>query len=442
MPKEITTYKPTFNPAARTLNFGANDGTYANFAAYNGGVPLTLNKILAINNLTSNQFIYNCSDSALGGSLVGQVLTLTYNTSAMSAGDVLQVFYDVDVAATNAALENGGKLASINARDADVDYTGSVTPSTPLVINTEEKGTLGFEASGVWSGSVIVEGSIDGITYRPTTFVALTSGGISNNFSAPTAGQINTVAFDFIRFRSSTIASGSVNILATTSRLVSNVMLDNSLPAGSNTIGKVDVNNFPATQPISATSLPLPTGAATSAGVAAIVTALGSPMQVSGGSVNVSTLPSIPAGSNAIGSVMANAGTNLNTSALAVESGGNLAGINSNTSAINSKLPSLGQGIISTSLPVVLPAISNIATGQVAPTTSATLIANARTGRQSIAIVQNGTTPVYLGTSGVTSSTGILLTGTLGAAISLDYQGAIYAITASGTGSISFVETY
>jgi hypothetical protein len=41
--------------------------------------------------------------------------------------------------------------------------------------------------------------------------------------------------------------------------------ISGSLPAGSNAIGSVSVSNFPATQAISAASLPLPTGAATSA---------------------------------------------------------------------------------------------------------------------------------------------------------------------------------
>ena len=41
--------------------------------------------------------------------------------------------------------------------------------------------------------------------------------------------------------------------------------ISGSLPAGSNAIGSVSVSNFPATQPVSAVSLPLPTGAATSA---------------------------------------------------------------------------------------------------------------------------------------------------------------------------------
>ena len=101
-----------------------------------------------------------------------------------------------------------------------------------------------------------------------------------------------------------------------------------SAQSGSWSIG---INNFPATQPISAVSLPLPSGAATSAGLTTINTTLGSPMQNSGGSVQ------------------ANAGTNLNTSALALESGGHLA-------SLDSHLPAQGQALAAASLPVVLTA--------------------------------------------------------------------------------------
>jgi hypothetical protein len=85
----------------------------------------------------------------------------------------------------------------------------------------------------------------------------------------------------------------------------------------------VAVSNFPATQAISAVSLPLPTGAATSAlqttgntALGTINTTLGTPMQASGGSVT------------------ANAGTNLNTSLLALETGGNLASIKTDADTI------------------------------------------------------------------------------------------------------------
>ena len=89
-----------------------------------------------------------------------------------------------------------------------------------------------------------------------------------------------------------------------------------ALPAGSNAIGSVSVSNLPATQAISAASLPLPSGAATSAKQPALGTAgtpstdvitvqgiaSGTPQPVSG-TVAVSTLPALPAGANAIGSV-------------------------------------------------------------------------------------------------------------------------------------------
>ncbi len=64
-------------------------------------------------------------------------------------------------------------------------------------------------------------------------------------------------------------------------------------------------------------------------------------------------LPVTLGGTQAVsGSVTANAGTNLNTSALALESGGNLASVKSNTD----KIPSLGQALAASSVPVVLTA--------------------------------------------------------------------------------------
>jgi len=74
--------------------------------------------------------------------------------------------------------------------------------------------------------------------------------------------------------------------------------------------------------------------------------------------VSLATVPShevTNAGTFAVqasGTVTANAGTNLNTSALALESGGNLAAIKAKTDNI----PALGQALGSASVPVVLPA--------------------------------------------------------------------------------------
>lgn len=83
-------------------------------------------------------------------------------------------------------------------------------------------------------------------------------------------------------------------------------------------------------------------------------------------STNATGHVNIADGGNAItvdGSVTANAGTNLNTSALALEAGGNLAGVKTDTgtiaedtTSIDGKTPALGQALEAASVPVVLPA--------------------------------------------------------------------------------------
>ena len=61
---------------------------------------------------------------------------------------------------------------------------------------------------------------------------------------------------------------------------------------------------FQATQPVSATSLPLPTGASTAANQSTLITAVGSPMQQTGGTVGIA------AGTALVGSVEVTDGTN------------------------------------------------------------------------------------------------------------------------------------
>jgi hypothetical protein len=85
-----------------------------------------------------------------------------------------------------------------------------------------------------------------------------------------------------------------------------------------------------ATQPVSVASLPLPTGAATAAnqateisGLSAIISLLSDTLTVQGAVAVTGTF--WQATQPVSGTITANAGTNLNTSALALESGGNLA---------------------------------------------------------------------------------------------------------------------
>ncbi len=55
---------------------------------------LKLEGIQLITNLTTGTLIYQFNSVALGGTVTGDVLTLTYNTDAMSNSDRLQILYN------------------------------------------------------------------------------------------------------------------------------------------------------------------------------------------------------------------------------------------------------------------------------------------------------------------------------------------------------------
>lgn len=59
--------------------------------------------ILLITNVLNNQIVYNFADACVGGTVSGNVLTLTYDTTSMSDTDPLQIYYDD--AATNPSSE-------------------------------------------------------------------------------------------------------------------------------------------------------------------------------------------------------------------------------------------------------------------------------------------------------------------------------------------------
>jgi hypothetical protein len=55
---------------------------------------IDLKGLLLITNVTDNVIIYNFADSLKGGTVSGNIVTLTYDTSSMNGGDSLQIFYD------------------------------------------------------------------------------------------------------------------------------------------------------------------------------------------------------------------------------------------------------------------------------------------------------------------------------------------------------------
>jgi monoamine oxidase len=87
-------------------------------------------------------------------------------------------------------------------------------------------------------------------------------------------------------------------------------------------------------------------------------------------------------------------------------------------------------------------ASTNWSTSQVSVGSTPTLIAAARNGRNAVVVTNVGTTTVYLGGSSVSTSTGAYLAGAVGAAKVVPYSGAVYAVVAVGTQTVTVEELY
>jgi hypothetical protein len=70
-----------FNAVAKTITFNTTD-------------VITLEQLLVITNVTTNNIIYNFADPNAGGTIINNILTLDFNTTSMSNGDKLQIFLD------------------------------------------------------------------------------------------------------------------------------------------------------------------------------------------------------------------------------------------------------------------------------------------------------------------------------------------------------------
>lgn len=84
----------------------------------------------------------------------------------------------------------------------------------------------------------------------------------------------------------------------------------------------------------------------------------------------------------------------------------------------------------------------NLATGQGTATTDAGTIVAARASRRSLLVVNGSAVDIYLGGVALTAANGLLLTGTEGAAVGMDYTGAVLGITSSGSAVYSYAEIY
>jgi hypothetical protein len=269
---------------------------------------------------------------------------------------------------------------TVGFMDSRVDTVLSMDNSLSDLLNVDGKSVVGFTLTGTWSGIAQVQVTGNGINWSTlqtnnTVYNSITKTFASNgNITANGIYQIDCGGFKAVRLSSTSGGSGSAIISIRASNATSLVTFSNpnfnitgTLPAFAATptvnIGTaptiaVTGTFFPATQPISALSLPLPTGAATSAKQPALGTA-------GTASTDVITVQGIAGGvaQTITGTVTANAGTGtfaVSATTLPLPTGASTAALqttgNTTLSTINNKLPVLGQALATGSIPVVLTA--------------------------------------------------------------------------------------
>jgi hypothetical protein len=276
-----------FNATAKTVTFSSP-------------IPASQQQILAVLNITRNAWLYLPTNAAYGGTWASPVLTVTASTTGHANGDVLQILVDDGLASTaitaaalplptgaataakQPALGTAGTASSDVitvqgiANGTALPVAPNVTRSGGAIDSNTQRVTLATDGPGVAALT-----SIDSKTpASPATAALQTTGNtslssIDGKLPALTAGRVPVDIGASVEVSNDAgnplPVSGSVSITGTAA--VTGPLTDTQLRA---TAVPVSGTFWQATQPVSAASLPLPSGAATSAAQTTTNTSLSS----------------------------------------------------------------------------------------------------------------------------------------------------------------------
>lgn len=298
---------------------GVNYGSYTFNAAtkqitLSGVTNVNIKNFLLVINVTNNVVIYSPLIALKGGDVSGNVLTLDFDTTSMSNTDNLQVHYDLDgvidyttskVSVSSSVIPAG---ASTEATLLQVrDYLDTVeTKLASLITNTTG---LTLEATQIQVRDYLdtVETKLASLITNTTGLstevtLALAKTALDNIYTklqstiSVTQSGVWTVAISNPTTNPETgLAKDGTDITSPTAMPVGGVGIRGWLSAiWTKLNGSLAVTGtfFQATQPVSAASLPLPTGAATETTLSAVNTKLPSGLTVTAGKLQVE----LPAG--------------------------------------------------------------------------------------------------------------------------------------------------
>lgn len=135
--------------------FNANTGTVTFGDSLTG---LELQNVELITNVTTNTVIYQFNKSGFGGSLTGLILTLDYDTSAMSDSDDLQIFIEGDFirSDTNESIILLRRIAQLLSPIATQDSNQRQRVTVDIMPTVSVTGTVTSTVTGTLSAVTTV----------------------------------------------------------------------------------------------------------------------------------------------------------------------------------------------------------------------------------------------------------------------------------------------
>lgn len=130
---------------------------------------------------------------------------------------------------------------------ADATATGSITSTQSVSISTIGYATVAAQVTGTFTGTIFVEWSPDNVNWYNTTVAVIQTGALALTFTSAGAGTIQCSGAAAVRLRGGSVATGTAVVYLRANATTGNVMLDNPLPTGSNTIGAVNQASAPWT---------------------------------------------------------------------------------------------------------------------------------------------------------------------------------------------------
>ena len=363
----------------------------------------------------------------------------------------------------------------------------SVSPATSpaglaVKLNTDNSGNLKCAVTGAGSGGT---SSVDEAAFTAGTSAGTPAMGVITPSDTPSSGDLAVVALDGSRNLCVNVKAGSGSGLSVVDEASWTAGTSPFAPSGGvyndsataltsgqqgaerltpNRAAHANIRNNSGTelatlsnpvridptgtttQPVSAASLPLPTGAAKEAGgnLATVAANTGN-IPAQGQALAAASLPVVltalqvtaltpPA---AITNYAEETGGNLATIAGAVSSSkmqDNIAQLAGTAIAVNAGTSSAGTARVTQASAAVL----NV--GQISVGATATLILAANANRIRLIVTVQGATAIYYGGSGVTTSTGDGIPAIAGFPWSTRFEGAVYGIVASGSVTVTYRE--